>query len=218
MRPRASTITSFSSWFTGRAAAVTRDAYEDMASESFESLDMEFWSDWDEDVDIPSPLRIVKRPSAATNTDTGPNSGENHIPRRLSSVPSALRIVKRPNTITKTHTETKSEEIHIPRRLSSISNCVCSSPPEHEGGCLTIHKRRKPRSVVPQESFRDSSPDNKEHVTDENNRGCAREEVQSSITSTKQLNSPKLNQEDEARVLEVGVHKSKWIKHWLSEL
>ncbi|ELR04153.1 hypothetical protein GMDG_01457 [Pseudogymnoascus destructans 20631-21] len=169
-----------------------------MASGSFESAEMEFWSDWDEDVDIPSPLRIVKRPSTGANTaDAG-----THSPLRVAkrpttatktdaAIPNPLRIIKRPNNITKTDTGINSREvinnINTPRRSSSIYNCISSSPPDSDGGCLTIHKLRKPRPVVPHGSFCDSSPTEKGDVAGKI----------PGIKLTKEVKDPKLNQRAE---------------------
>lgn len=167
-----------------------------MAPGSFESVEMEFWSDWDEDVDIPSPLRIVKRPSTSANTaDTG-----THIPLRVAkrpttvtksdaAIPNPLRIIKRPNNITTSDAGTNSREvINIPRRSSSIYNCISSSPPDSDGGCLKIHKLRKPRPVVQQGRFYDYSPTEKGDVAGE---------ILGGIKLTKEVKDPKLNQRAE---------------------
>lgn len=57
-----------------------------MASASFQSVDMEFWSDWDDNVDIPKPLRIVKRSNTIAGTAVGSSPREISIPRRQSSL------------------------------------------------------------------------------------------------------------------------------------
>ncbi|KFY22017.1 hypothetical protein V493_06914 [Pseudogymnoascus sp. VKM F-4281 (FW-2241)] len=155
-----------------------------MASGSYESAEMEFWSDWDEDVDIPSPLRIVKRPSTGSNTA----DARTHSPLRIikhetttkadSCMPSPLRIIKRPKNIPKTDPGTNSREvINIPRRSSSIYNYISSSPLDSDGGCLTIHKLRKPRPAVPHGSFYDSLQTKKGHVAGENSGGIKLTEV-----------------------------------------
>ncbi|KFY01121.1 hypothetical protein V490_01072 [Pseudogymnoascus sp. VKM F-3557] len=146
-----------------------------MASGSFESLEMEFWSDWEEGVDIPSPLRIVKRPSTSTDTvDTGTPSPPRVSKRPVNptrsdaAIPSPLRITKRPNNITNTDARTNSREvIDIPRRSSSIYNYISSSPPDSDSGCLTIHKQRKQKSVAPHESIYNPSRTKKGHVARE---------------------------------------------------
>ncbi|KFZ10593.1 hypothetical protein V502_08038 [Pseudogymnoascus sp. VKM F-4520 (FW-2644)] len=167
-----------------------------MASGSFESVEMEFWSDWDEDVDIPSPLRIVKRPSTGANTADASAHSPLRIAKRPaaatktdSGIPTPLRIIKRPNNITKTDAGTNSREvINIPRRSSSIYNCISSSPPDSDGGCLTIHKLRKTGPAVPHGSFHDSAPTKKGHAAGE---------IPGGMKLTKEVKDPKLNQETE---------------------
>lgn len=80
---------------------------------------MEFWSDWDEDVSIPSPLRIVKRSNAIASC------GISTSPR----------------------------DIHIPRRQSSLSGAAFSSPPQGPVQHLTIHKTRRGRRSVLDQTF-----------------------------------------------------------------
>ncbi|OBT73036.1 hypothetical protein VF21_07739 [Pseudogymnoascus sp. 05NY08] len=164
-----------------------------MASGSYESVEMEFWSDWDEDVDIPSPLRIVKRPSTSTSTVDAGTHSRLRVAKRPATVtksdaaiPNPLRIIKRPNNITKTDTGTNSREvINIPRRSSSIYNCISSSPPDSDGGCLTIHKLRKPRPVMPHGRVNDSSP---------TENGDVAGEIPGGIKLTKEFKDTKLNQ------------------------
>jgi len=80
---------------------------------------MEFWSDWDEDVPIPSPLRIVKCSNAIASC------GIRASPR----------------------------DIHIPRRQSSLSGTAFSSPPQGPVQHLTIHKTRRGRRSVLDQTF-----------------------------------------------------------------
>ncbi|KFY96708.1 hypothetical protein V498_02534 [Pseudogymnoascus sp. VKM F-4517 (FW-2822)] len=161
-----------------------------MASGSYESVEMEFWSDWDKDIDIPSPLRIVKRPTTGTNTAAASTHSPQRTPKRPTaatktdfSIPSPLRIIKRPNNITKTDTRTDSGNvINIPRRSSSIYNCISSSPSDSDGGGLTIHKLRKPRPAVPHDSSHGSTQTVTDHVA---------EEVPDGINVTKEVKDPK---------------------------
>ncbi|OBT91175.1 hypothetical protein VE02_00265 [Pseudogymnoascus sp. 03VT05] len=170
-----------------------------MASGPYESAEMEFWSDWDEDVDIPSPLRIVKRPSTGANTaDAGTHSPlrvakrPTAVTKNDAAVPNPLRIIKHPNNITNTDAGTNSREvINIPRRSSSIYNCISSSAPDSDAGCLTIHKLRKPRPVMPHGRVNDSSPTEKGDVAGE---------IPGGIKLTKEVKDTKLNQRAEGRI------------------
>ncbi|KFY08579.1 hypothetical protein V492_06108 [Pseudogymnoascus sp. VKM F-4246] len=175
-----------------------------MASGSYESVEMEFWSDWDEDVEIPSPLRIVKRSSTNANTAdaVAPSSGAPsslRVAKRPASttntdnfIPKPLRIIKRPNNITKTDAGTNSRTaINIPRRSSSIYNCISISPPDSDSGCLTIRKLRGPRLVVPNQNAYDSSSVEKGHTARETPGG---------MKVTREVKDPKLNEETKGSI------------------
>ena len=100
-----------------------------MAPESLYAVDLELRTQFQEEIEIPKPLRIIKQSGTytASNGSIGLNPGALIVPRRVSS--------------------------------RSVSTNTASTSQEGPFGCLTIHKKRGRGmgSVLPEIHERDSS-------------------------------------------------------------